>query len=91
MCSLYLVCVIAALFCVANIGLGDTLDSLKEVVGSLCAVNTEGIFAACCAASNNGADITMDNAKDCFFSDLVVRSDNSLGMFAEPHSLPLFM
>ena len=79
--------VAVALLCVANIGLCYDLEPLQETVGSLCALNNEGLFSACCAVFNNGTDLTMDGATECFFEGIDTSSDVITGMFAQPISL----
>ena len=82
--SQYFISVAAVLLFLANMGTCYDIAALRETVGSLCAVNTEGIFASCCVASNNGQTITEDNVKDCFFSDFGIYTDDTIAMFVDP-------
>ena len=82
--SQYLISAAAVLLFLANTGACYDIAALQETVGSLCAVNTEGIFASCCVASNNGQAITEGNIKDCFFSNIVAYSDGTIAMFVDP-------
>ena len=82
--SLRILAITAVLLSLTNLCVCDVTDALRETIGSLCAVNTEGIFASCCVASNNGQTITEDNVKDCFFSDFGIYTDDTIAMFVDP-------
>ena len=64
----------AVLACAA----ADELAVLKATLLNLCTVNTAGAFGDCCAASNNGQDLTAVNALPACFGSVTATTDGNI-------------
>ena len=75
----------AVLACAA----ADDLTALKTTLQSLCDANKGGIYGTCCAANNNGQDITSISALSSCFGAVTTNSDAITKLFA-PTSMRSF-